>query len=146
MAYSETNLIAGERLVYRARIHWKVFIWPALWLLAGLLALASNSTIWLILVLIGLVAIIKPYVTYTTTEFGLTDRRIIRKAGLIRRHALELQLAKIEGVEVDQGILGRMLNYGTIIITGTGGTRGYFPAIAAPFDLQRAIEEQLRSS
>lgn len=146
MSYIESNLVAGEHLVCRAWVHWKVFIWPGLWLLAGLLTLAANVTMGLVLVLIASVASIVPYLTYSTSEFGLTNMRIIIKAGLIRRRSLEIQLGKVESIGVDQGMLGRMLRYGTIVITGTGGTEEHLAAIGSPFDFQRSVEEQLHSA
>jgi hypothetical protein len=54
---------------------------------------------------------------------------------------LELNLAKVESIGVEQTLLGRMLNYGTIVIVGTGGTRQPFKDIADPMSFRRAVNE-----
>ena len=52
----------------------------------------------------------------------MTDHRVMVKVGVIRRHSLEIMLPQVEGIGVDQGILGRILSYGTITVSGTGAT------------------------
>jgi uncharacterized membrane protein YdbT with pleckstrin-like domain len=74
-----------------------------------------------------------------STEFGVTNRRIIAKTGFIRRQSLEILLSKVESVFVNQTILGRMLNFGTVTVTGTGGTRGSFRAIVNPIEIRKEI-------
>ena len=76
-----------------------------------------------------------------TTELAITNRRVIAKTGFIRRHSLEILLPKIESVDVRQGILGRMLNFGTVTVTGTGGTRESFKAIAEPIVVRKKINQ-----
>lgn len=69
------------------------------------------------------------FVNRKTSEFAVTNKRVVMKFGFIRRSSLEVLLTKIEGVSVDQGILGRILDYGTIVVGGTGGSRTPFPKI-----------------
>lgn len=76
-----------------------------------------------------------------SNEFAITNKRIIVKTGLICRKTLELNLSKIESVNVDQSILGRMLGYGTIRIIGTGGTREEFLNISNPIELRKNFQE-----
>ncbi|HCE17793.1 MAG TPA: PH domain-containing protein [Anaerolinea thermolimosa] len=80
-----------------------------------------------------------------TTEFAITNRRVIAKSGFIRRHTLEMLLAKIESVSVNQTILGRLLNFGTVTVTGTGGTRESFRAIVDPVGVRKKIHQILES-
>jgi uncharacterized membrane protein YdbT with pleckstrin-like domain len=61
---------------------------------------------------------------------------------LIRRHSLELLLRQVEGIRVDQGLLGRVLGYGTIVVGGTGGTAEPFPEIASPLEFRRQVQMQ----
>ena len=76
-----------------------------------------------------------------TTEFAVTNRRIIAKAGFIRRHTLEMLLTKIESVSVNQGIAGRIFNFGTIVVIGTGGTRESFNSIVKPLETRKSINQ-----
>jgi len=77
-----------------------------------------------------------------TSEFAITNKRVIMKVGLIRRKALEMNLSKIESVNVDQTIMGRILGYGTITIIGTGGTRESFASISKPMEFRRVFQEK----
>jgi uncharacterized membrane protein YdbT with pleckstrin-like domain len=82
-------------------------------------------------------------VAYMTTEFALTDRRVIAKAGLIRRRSVDLLLAKVESIGVRQSIGGRILDFGTVTVTGTGGTKEPFGNIAQPMELRRRVQAQI---
>ena len=73
------------------------------------------------------------------TEFAFTNRRIIAKRGFVRRHTLEILLSKVESVGVHQGILGRLLNFGAVTVTGTGGTRDIYHPIAEPLVARKRI-------
>ena len=76
-----------------------------------------------------------------TTEFAVTDKRVIAKTGWLRRHTLEMLLQKIESVAVNQNILGRLLDFGTVTVVGTGGTKEGFPALQSPFQLRKEIHQ-----
>ena len=65
------------------------------------------------------------------------------KTGFIRRNSLETLLTKVEGIQVNQGMLGRILNYGTIIVKGTGGTSNPFHKIDAPLEFRKKVQEQI---
>ena len=75
------------------------------------------------------------------SEFVITNRRIIIKTGIIGRETFEMNLSKIESVNVDQSILGRILNYGSITIIGSGGTKETFNKIARPLAFRKAFQE-----
>jgi uncharacterized membrane protein YdbT with pleckstrin-like domain len=75
-----------------------------------------------------------------TSELLITERRVIVKVGWLRRRTLEMFIPKIESVAVQQGIVGRMYGYGTVIIRGTGGSAEMFPKIAKPFEFRNAIQ------
>jgi len=89
---------------------------------------------------IGLIALIPPVIDYTTSEFGVTDKRVIIKIGLIRRRTLELLLRHVEAILVDQSVMGRMLNYGSVTLTGTGGVRETFDNISNPLEFRRRVQ------
>ena len=150
MSYLDDHLLAGERIVYRARVHWSIFATAILVIALGIvLAIVLGvyqPAYWYAgaaLAGIGLLLAIAPAIHYASSEFAVTDKRVVAKLGFIERESLETLLSKIEAIGVDQGIGGRMLGYGTITITGTGGTEESFPRIADPLEFRRQIQSQV---
>jgi len=94
-------------------------------------------------VLLGVLLSASPLVAYWTTEFGVTNKRMIVKVGFIRRRTLELLLRQVEALSVDQSLSGRMLDYGTITLSGTGGVREVFHRVREPLELRRRIQGQV---
>lgn len=86
-----------------------------------------------------------PWIKQGTTNMVVTDRRVIAKFGLISRRAIEMRISKIESIQVDQTLLGRMLNYGTVMVHGTGGAFEPLSIVADPLAFKRAIEEQVNA-
>ena len=118
-SYVNTSLIPDENVVYEAKNHWIIFI-----------SLQSFLTLF-----------ISPLIENWTSEYAITNKRVIIKIGLISRKTLEMNLSKIESVNVDQSIFGRLLGYGAITIIGTGGTRETFSALANPIQFRRVFQE-----
>ena len=148
MGYIDENLLPGETVVYRAALHWVIFVWPAvvllLFLMLGLSALTRDMPgVGVVLLLIGVLPLPSAVMTYKTSEFAVTNRRVVVKVGVFRRRSLETLLQKIERILVDQGIFGRIFGYGTIIISGTGGSKEPFPRISAPLDFRKRVQEQI---
>jgi membrane protein YdbS with pleckstrin-like domain len=150
MSYLDDHLLDGEQIVYRARLHWTIFTPAIIVVLLGV-ALAIvlrmyDPPYWylgLVLAGIGLLLAIGPAIRYTTSEFAVTNKRVLSKTGFIQRESDETLLSKVEAVSVDQGILGRMLGFGTVTITGSGGTEDSFPRIAQPLELRRQVQGQV---
>jgi uncharacterized membrane protein YdbT with pleckstrin-like domain len=145
MGYVDRHLMMGEEVVHRARLHRVIFLPPAALLVLGLI-LAIYIPSWIVaavsLALSVLVALPR-FIRYVTSEFAVTNKRVIVKVGLVHRHTLELVLAKIETVGVDQTILGRIFNFGTIVVTGTGGTTEPFRDIARPLEFRKQVQSAL---
>ncbi len=118
--YVRNNLLKDEYVIYETRLHWITFL-----SLKGLFTL-----------------FIAPLITRLTSEFAITNKRVVIKVGLIRRHTLEMNLSKVESVDVNQSIMGRILGYGTIVVIGTGGTQEQFAAISDPMTFRKKFEEQ----
>lgn len=93
-------------------------------------------------VVVGLVLLVPPLVAYRTTEFGVTNKRVIVKTGFIRRHTLELLLRQVEAISVDQSLMGRLFGFGSITLTGTGGVREEFHRVVSPLEFRRRIQAQ----
>jgi uncharacterized membrane protein YdbT with pleckstrin-like domain len=140
MGYIESNLLADETVVHRASLHWLIF-WKAMFALV-----AGGALFWVDTiagaagVAVALVLAIPPLVARITSEFGVTTKRVIVKVGLIQRRTLELLLRQVESIQVEQSILGRMFDYGSITLSGTGGVREVFHNIAAPLEFRRKIQ------
>lgn len=140
MGYIEQNLLADEEIVYKARLH-RIIFWKAgALIILGAILLVIQPLIGGIVILIGLFALLSPVIAYSTSEFGVTNKRVIIKVGFLRRKTLELLLRHVETISVDQSITGRLLDYGSVTLTGTGGIREVFHNIAAPLEFRRRIQ------
>ena len=95
--------------------------------------------LWALRVMIG--SLIHKY----GSEFAVTNKRVILKKGLYKRETLELMLNKTEGIKIQQGIWGRLLGYGTLIVT-TGGASNAFKLVASPQKFRKEINEQIENS
>ncbi|MGA2396865.1 MAG: PH domain-containing protein [Steroidobacteraceae bacterium] len=141
----DSSLLPNEHVTYRARLHRIIYLLPVCVLIVALVvALVSGS--WIaggVLGLIGIVLLVPPWIRSISSEFAVTNKRVLVKVGLVRRHSLELLLQKVEGIGVDQGILARILGYGTITVSGTGGTREAFRMIADPLEFRRQVQASL---
>ena len=124
-SYVDEVLIPGERVLHRARIS----LWPfALHILVGLVLAA---------VLLGLFVLVWVYIKVKATEVAITNKRIIFKQGLISRSTVEINLSKIESVRVDQTLFGRLLDYGTLVISGTGMAAAPIQGISYPLEFRK---------
>ncbi len=122
------------------RLHPIIFLAPASLAVLGLAAFALSWIAASVVLLVALILGLNCYIRFITSEFAVTDRRVLIKTGLVRRHTLELLLGRVETVGVDQGIFGRIWDYGTITVIGTGGTRELFPGIAKPLEFRKAVQ------
>ena len=91
----------------------------------------------------ALPGLLSAFVNYASSEFGVSNKRVLMKTGFLSRHSLETLLAKVESIGVHQGLLGRILGFGTIIIGGTGGSKEAFFGIRAPLEFRRRVQEQI---
>jgi uncharacterized membrane protein YdbT with pleckstrin-like domain len=151
-SYVESVLAHGEKIVHRAAIsHWKFllsylvgFLFLAASLGALLVARNDASTARIVAAVafvIGFAVILVAVIRRRTTELVLTDRRIITKRGFISRDTVEMNLAKVESLHVEQSLLGRILNYGDVTVVGTGASLEPLRGIASPLELRRKLGE-----
>jgi uncharacterized membrane protein YdbT with pleckstrin-like domain len=137
-AYVEQALTQGERVIHLGRTSWWSLFW---WLFFGVL---------LAVVGVGLVLLGIAWVKQRSTELAVTNKRVITKFGFIRRDTVELNIHKVESVQVQQSVLGRVLDFGTILIAGGGNPLAPVPGISNPLAFRRAFldaqEEALRES
>lgn len=149
--YIDEILQPGERVLYSTNAHW-IFYFPAIlaWIVAlGLLVLSRQATVdglvILCLIAAALVAMAALYWTVKgwfhrfTTETDVTNLRVVHKTGFIKRRTFEMALDKVESVDVNQTILGRILNYGDVTINGVGEGRETIRTIASPLAFRSSI-------
>ena len=147
MSYIDRNLIEGERVVYRTRLHWLVFAMPILVTIVVLLPAAWfllnnlnwQGFAWLPLV-VALLVLLPAFIKRQSSDFAVTNKRVMMKSGVMTTRSVELLLNKIEAIAVDQSLLGRMFGYGNIVVTGSGGTREAFSQIQSPLEFRRAVQ------
>jgi hypothetical protein len=125
MTYIDESLGSNESLYYRARFPGARYAgaWGLLVLMgvaAVLIVSSGYDRIGLILILVGLATFVGLMLPIWTTEIGVTTQRLIFKRGLFWRTTKELQLRAIEEINLDQGLIGRLLNYGRINLHGNG--------------------------
>lgn len=141
-SYIEENLARDERIIIKAQVTWLSQFWylffGVLLILSGIGQKGAFGPI-----LIGLILIAIAAVHVLTTELALTNRRIIAKSGLIRRNTIELKVNRVESLGVNQGVLGRILNFGSIVVKGTGGSHAPIPYIARPMEFRQQVNNFL---
>ena len=149
--YIDDILQPGEKVLYSTNAHW-IFYVPAIaaWLLAVILLILSRSAITESIILLCLsasaVAAIaalywsaKAWFHRWTTETDVTNLRVVHKTGFITRKTFEMSLDKVESVDVNQSILGRILNYGSVTVRGVGEGAETIDMIASPLDFRNHI-------
>jgi len=153
MTYVQRVLQPDETLVYSTTRHWSVYLRAVLFAIVDLALLIGSQFVpqqepavaTALLVAAGVVGIVtlwfwlKAFIDRATTEFAVTSRRVIYKDGLIRRRTFEMNLAAVERVDVDQKILGRILDFGEVRIHGTGGSWEPCPLISDPLTFRSHI-------
>lgn len=159
MRYLHSNLLHDEKVVYETRPHWVIFILPIILVVFALvlygylqsfsgfqfqifgipLYRAFSWFIFLMAIYLG----IKAYIMYQTSEYGITDKRIVMKTGWIQRRSIEIFLEKVEAIYVDQSITGRIFGFGTVMIVGTGGSKDPFLYVPTPLEFRKSAQQQI---
>ncbi|HLL26689.1 MAG TPA: PH domain-containing protein [Xanthobacteraceae bacterium] len=147
MSYVKEVLQPGETVLFASTIHWLVYL-PAIFLL--ILAIVTMSLVasgheflWQSISVVGFAASLlsaaRAWFRRWTTEVAVTDRRIIYKRGFLRRHTIEMNMDKVESVDVNQSVLGRLFDYGDVLVRGTGVGFEPLHMIASPIELRNAV-------
>ena len=149
--YIDDSLSTGETTKYTARV--SLWRYSLHFLIGGALALSalrglcgstqSLHSISAGLLVIALVVLVSPFIARSATELVITNKRLIAKYGLISTHSIEIRFDKIETVRVSQGLMGRILNYGDIIVTGTGSTFDPIRGIASAAKFRTELNEAM---
>jgi uncharacterized membrane protein YdbT with pleckstrin-like domain len=129
LSYIDQSLIDGETIIHRARVSW--------WSQFPLILLGVVTLV----VVVGLVFLAMAWIKVRSTELAITNKRVIAKSGFITRHTVEINLDKVEALKVEQGVWGRILNFGTIFISGAGTSVAPIHDIADPLVFRRKFME-----
>ncbi|MGH7264954.1 MAG: PH domain-containing protein [Candidatus Rokuibacteriota bacterium] len=149
MGYVERHLLPNEHVVYKTRLHWIMYSKPVLLVAAGIVLgavlwrVAEPPWLWYAgaaLAAGGLAWWLVDFIELITSEFAVTSSRLIFKVGLIARYTTELLLSKVESIGVTQGLTGRVLNFGDLTVTGTGGVREVFRRVRDPIGFRNHVQ------
>ena len=150
MAYPQKLLSEGETVVHEMRPHWRSLVFPAFWLIviagagAYVAGTSDNSTVrWgVLLVAVGLLLwlVVIPFLTWISTEYVITNRRIITRSGILARRGRDMPLSKVNDVSFSYGVIDRMLGCGTIDVQSAGENQGILIAnVPHVEEIQREI-------
>jgi uncharacterized membrane protein YdbT with pleckstrin-like domain len=149
MSYTKSVLQPDEQIIVMGRLHWIVYYRAIWYLIVGIILLLLAHKYWdeepviiLTAVVFGALALmsaIHAWFIRWITEIAITDKRVIYKRGFINRHTVETNMDKVASVDVDQSVLGRLLNYGTVTVKGTGLTFEPLRRVESPIELRNAI-------
>lgn len=149
MNYIQKNLLSGEEIKYVAKLHFFLFVQPIILLLIGAFLASSPKEIsamthyaGLLILFFGIVSLLSRILIKVGSSYAVTNKRVILKTGVISRKAVDLVLAKCEGLHIKQSVWGRIFNFGTITVT-TGGVSSTYPYIADPLAFRREINTQI---
>src|SRR5580692_7227352 len=156
MSYVANHLMPGEEVVREARLSRIIYL-PAAILLAlsvvqfveiyrGGTEARTAMPVPVFFVALAAIAAIPAFIRRSSCEFAVTSKRVVVKVGFLRRHSTEILLRQVEGITVDQGLLGRIFGFGTIVVEGTGSDRTPYKGISSPMEFRLAVQEQIERS
>ncbi len=154
--FIERNLSPGEKIIYRAVVHWFIYFESANWFLLGLLIIGLGSAAGIttkfllviawVMFIIAFQKFVKAFLHQYCTEMAITDRRIIAKFGFVRRDVIELPLEKIESVIIDQSFAERLTDAGSVAVRGTGSAMAPVRFIDKPIEFRNQLNEAISNA
>lgn len=147
MLYTQRTLLPEEKILYATKPHYMIFYQGGgVCLVLALLIFQFIDSFFLgtLLLVMGLFSFVNSLIGYYCSEYVITNQRIVMKMGLMRRKSLELFLDRVEGVYIEQSIVRRGLNFGTVIIGGIGGTKNPFFYIPDPLKFRSSVQQLIQ--
>lgn len=146
MGYIKNNLQAGEEIVYRAKVHWFIFVRPVIIIILGSMLTSPYLNflclVGLLLMLSGLISLVRRIFVKIGTDCILTNKRVILKTGFFRRDALELSLGGCGAMKFSQSFLGRIFGFGSVVVIN-GSAANRFNYIAKPMRFRNVINSRI---
>jgi membrane protein YdbS with pleckstrin-like domain len=149
--YVGRTLLPGERVVYEGRLHWFLFLRPVIWFVLAICfpifgyergdpqAMLGSVGACVFFLAVAILSLVLRVLTYLTSEFVVTNKRVVLKQGFIRRNTLELMLNKVDSLGVDQGLIGRLFNFGTVKVA-VATEKQRFAFLADPLEFRRQVQ------
>lgn len=138
-----------EQIIFEGRLHWVIFIAPMLCFMGGImlgLYFPFTKLAALLIAFFGLIWLVMAFITYFVSSLVLEGNQLVIRTGLLVRQTMNIPLSKVESIDIRQPLLGSLLHYGTLMITGTGGTRYGIAHLSHPLTCRRYIEQYLNKS
>ncbi|MCF6219799.1 MAG: PH domain-containing protein [Robiginitomaculum sp.] len=132
-SYIQNSLMRDEKVIYEGKV--------SIWSLIPLFIIGLITIMFFVGIIFWIIALLR----YMTTELAFTNKRVIAKTGFISRKTIELNLAKVESVQVQQGVIGRIFNYGSLIISGAGNPQTPISGISNPMSFRQSLNEFIHS-
>jgi len=149
VGYVERHLLPDEQVLYKTRLHWILLLRPSLLIALGLVTVAvawqmnappAVRYLGGAAAVAGLLWGVVHYIEMMTSEFAVTTVRLILKVGLVARYTTELLISKVESIGVTQSLTGRLLDFGDLTVTGTGGAREVFRRVRDPIAFRNHVQ------
>ena len=150
MGYVERHLLPDEQVLYKTRLHWILLLRPSVLIALGLVTVAvawrmdappAVRYLGGAAAVAGLLWGLVHYIEMMTSEFAVTTVRLILKVGLVARYTTELLISKVESIGVTQSLTGRLLDFGDLTVTGTGGAREVFRRVRDPIAFRNHVQQ-----
>ncbi|CAG4906552.1 PH domain-containing protein [Paraburkholderia saeva] len=144
MSYVQSTLLPGERIVYEGRVSlWSegpsIIIGIPMFLFCALSMSAGGTVMPMIFGILGIMVLGTAFIAYRTTELAVTSKRVVAKFGVLRRQTVELNLARVESVQVDQGLMGGIFDFGSLVVAGAGVPSAPIPGVSNPMMFRRMV-------
>ena len=133
-----------NNVVYLARLHWILFFWPLILACVAIIAATQIYQLKEVAFLFLVFAILWTLMTWVNFHFSsltIKKKQVILRTGMLVRQTIDIPLAKIESIDIRQSVLGSIFRYGSLVITGTGGTRHMINYLDKPLTCRRYIEQ-----
>lgn len=144
MGYVTSNLMNDEEVIHMAKIHWFIYLPGITAIVISFIVLGASDgmkeiapLLFFVFLVGGIISLVKAFIFKISTELAVTTKRVIAKTGLIKRNTLELNHSKVESFNIDQSIMGRIFNFGNVVVRGTGGGKTPIPNIDDPMLFRR---------
>lgn len=148
MTETQNNINTQNDVIYFTRLHWIIFFGPLLSLgfaIALYIYIIQLRQVSLFFAVFAVIWIMMTWVTYYFSSITIKRKQVIFRTGIIVRQTLDIPLSKIETIDIRQSILGSIMQYGTLVITGTGGTRHLINYLHKPLTCRRYIEQLMNA-
>lgn len=138
MSTGKSTLLANETIVFEGKLHWWIFVRGALFILAGFLIFNSIGTLFYLCLGIGIALLIHAYLEYISSEFLVTDKRVVLKTGILKRTFADIPLKRADGLIVNESLIGRILGFGHVSVT-TAGQPQRFAYLTDAIEFRRQV-------